>query len=65
MTTCQSTTYYEAVNIPIASEEKNRKHKEAKKKAIPPLSLVTAKSARELFIILKATDASLHSVGIS
>jgi len=33
MTTCQNATYYEAVNIAIASEEKNRKHKEAKKKA--------------------------------
>jgi len=26
MTTCQNATYYEAVNIAIASEEKNRKH---------------------------------------
>ena len=33
MTTCQNATFYEAVNIAIASEEKNRKHKEAKKKA--------------------------------
>ena len=33
MTTCQNATYYEAVNIAIASEEKNKKHKEAKKKA--------------------------------
>ena len=33
MTTCQNATYYEAVNIAIASEEKNTKHKEAKKKA--------------------------------
>jgi hypothetical protein len=33
MTTCQSATYYEAVNIANASEEKNKKHKEAKKKA--------------------------------
>ena len=33
MTTCQNVTYYEAVNIVITSEEKNRKHKEAKKKA--------------------------------
>ena len=32
MTTCQSATYYEAVNIAITSEEKNKKHKEAKKK---------------------------------
>jgi hypothetical protein len=30
MTTCQNATYYEAVNIAIAWEEKNRKHKEAK-----------------------------------
>ena len=34
MTTCQSATYYDAVNIAIASEEKNRKHKEAKKKVV-------------------------------
>ena len=34
MTTYQSATYYEVVNIAIASEEKNRKHKEAKKKAM-------------------------------
>jgi len=34
MTTYQSVTYYEAVNIAIAYEEKNRKHKEAKKKAM-------------------------------
>jgi len=27
MTTCQNATFYEAVNIAIASEEKNRKHK--------------------------------------
>jgi len=33
MTTYQSATYYEADNIAIASEEKNKKHKEAKKKA--------------------------------
>jgi hypothetical protein len=33
MTTCQNATYYEAVNIAISSEEKNKKHKEAKKKA--------------------------------
>ena len=33
MTTCQSATFHEAVNIAIASEEKNKKHKEAKKKA--------------------------------
>jgi len=33
MTTCQNATFYKAVNIAIASEEKNRKHKEAKKKA--------------------------------
>lgn len=32
MTTCHNATYYEAVNIAIASEEKNKKHKEAKKK---------------------------------
>jgi len=33
MTTCQNATFYEAVNIAIASEEKSGKHKEAKKKA--------------------------------
>jgi len=33
MITCQNATFYEAVNIAIASEEKNRKHTEAKKKA--------------------------------
>jgi len=33
MTKCQNATYYEVVNITIALEEKNRKHKEAKKKA--------------------------------
>jgi len=33
MTTCQNATYYEAINIAITSEEKNRKHKESKKKA--------------------------------
>jgi hypothetical protein len=33
MTTCWNATYYEAVDIAIASEEKNRKHKEAKKEA--------------------------------
>jgi hypothetical protein len=32
MTTCTNATYHEAVNIPIASEEKNRLHNEAKKK---------------------------------
>jgi len=31
MTTYQSATYYEAINIAITSEEKNKKHKEAKK----------------------------------
>jgi len=33
MTTCQNDSFYEVVNIAIASEEKNRKDKEAKKKA--------------------------------
>jgi len=33
MTTYQNATYYEVVNIAIASKEKNRKHKEAKKRA--------------------------------
>jgi len=33
MTTCQNATYYEAVNIAIASEEKKKKHMEAKNKA--------------------------------
>jgi hypothetical protein len=32
MTSCLNSTYHEAVNIAIASEEDYRKHKEAKKK---------------------------------
>jgi hypothetical protein len=32
MTTCTNVTYHEAINISIASEEKNCLHKEAKKK---------------------------------
>ena len=32
MTTCPNVTYHEAVNIAMAWEEKNRQHKEAKKK---------------------------------
>jgi len=31
MTTCGNISYHEAVNVAISSEEKNRKHKDAKK----------------------------------
>ena len=61
MNTYQSTTYYEAVNMVISLEVKNRKHKEERRRLRLPLSLVMAKSARELFIIPKAMGASLHS----
>ena len=57
MTTCQNGTYYEAVNISIASEKRTENTKKQRRRPLLHPSLVAVKSARGSLITHRATDA--------